>query len=243
MAKTAVLYRMWTDQHLCPFGLKSKDLLQRQGFEVEDHLLRTRGEQDAFKSEHGVETTPQTFIDGDRIGGFDDLRRFFGKQVKDKDATTYAPVVTIFGMAAAMAAAASWAVFDAIITVRGAEWFVAFAMCLLAVQKLRDVDGFANGFLGYDLLARRVVRYAYVYPWAEGIAGVLMIAGTLLWIAAPLALFIGGIGAVSVIRAVYIEKRELRCACVGGDSNVPLGFISLTENLMMVGMGLWMAFR
>lgn len=243
MAKTAVLYRMCTDQHLCPFGLKSKDLLQRQGFEVEDHLLRTRGEQDAFKAEHGVKTTPQTFIDGDRIGGFDDLRRFFGKQVKDKDATTYAPVVAIFGMAAAMAAAASWAVFDAIVTVRGAEWFVASAMCLLAVQKLRDVDGFANGFLGYDLLARRVVRYAYVYPWAEGIAGVLMIAGTLLWIAAPLALFIGGIGAVSVIRAVYIEKRELRCACVGGDSNVPLGFISLTENLMMVGMGLWMAFR
>lgn len=243
MAKTAVLYRMCTDQHLCPFGLKSKDLLQRQGFEVEDHLLRTRGEQDAFKAEHGVKTTPQTFIDGDRIGGFDDLRRFFGKQVKDKDATTYAPVVAIFGMAAAMAVAASWAVFGAIVTVRGAEWFVAFAMCLLAVQKLRDVDGFANGFLGYDLLARRVVRYAYVYPWAEGIAGVLMIAGTLLWIAAPLALFIGGIGAVSVIRAVYIEKRELRCACVGGDSNVPLGFISLTENLMMVGMGLWMAFR
>lgn len=243
MAKTAVLYRMCTDQHLCPFGLKSKDLLQRQGFEVEDHLLRTRGEQDEFKAEHGVKTTPQTFIDGERIGGFDDLRRFFGKQVKDKDATTYAPVVAIFGMAAAMAVAASWAVFGAIVTVRGAEWFVAFAMCLLAVQKLRDVDGFANGFLGYDLLARRVVRYAYVYPWAEGIAGVLMIAGTLLWIAAPLALFIGGIGAVSMIRAVYIEKRELRCACVGGDSNVPLGFISLTENLMMVGMGLWMAFR
>jgi hypothetical protein len=41
---------------------------------------------------------------------------------------------------------------------------------------------------------------------------------------------------VSVFKAVYIDRRELKCACVGGDSNVPLGPISLTENLMMVGM-------
>ena len=49
------------------------------------------------------------------------------------------------------------------------------------------------------------------------------------------------IGAVSVFKAVYVDKRELKCACVGGDSNVPLGFISLTENVMMVAMAIWMA--
>jgi hypothetical protein len=40
-----------------------------------------------------------------------------------------------------------------------------------------------------------------------------------------------------VIKAVCIDKRELECACVGGNSNVPLGFISLTENLSMIAMG------
>ncbi|MDZ4761407.1 MAG: hypothetical protein SGJ21_10075, partial [Alphaproteobacteria bacterium] len=59
-------------------------------------------------------------------------------------------------------------------------------------------------------------------------------------ISAPLALFIGGIGAVSVFKAVYLDKRELKCACVGGASNVPLGFLSLTENLMMIAMAVWM---
>jgi len=53
-------------------------------------------------------------------------------------------------------------------------------------------------------------------------------------------LLIGSIGAVSVFKAVYLDKRELKCACVGGDSKVPLGFVSLTENLMMVAMGCWM---
>jgi hypothetical protein len=48
------------------------------------------------------------------------------------------------------------------------------------------------------------------------------------------------VGAVSVFKAFYADKRELKCACVGGNSNVPLEFISLTENLMMVAMALWM---
>ena len=79
-----------------------------------------------------------------------------------------------------------------------------------------------------------------IYPFAEALAGILMISGALSWISIPVALFIGSIGAVSVFKAVYIDKRELKCACVGGDSNVPLGFISLTENLMMIAMALWM---
>ena len=95
-------------------------------------------------------------------------------------------------------------------------------------------------FLNYDLLARRVVPYSYVYPFGELLAGVLMVAGAMLWLAIPVALFIGTVGAVSVLKAVYIDKRELKCACVGGGSNVPLGFVSLTENLMMIAMGLWM---
>ncbi|MEE3190613.1 MAG: glutaredoxin, partial [Pseudomonadota bacterium] len=57
---------------------------------------------------------------------------------------------------------------------------------------------------------------------------------------ALVALFIASIGAASVYKAVYIQKRELKCACVGGNSNVPLGAISMTENLMMVGMAIWM---
>jgi hypothetical protein len=95
-------------------------------------------------------------------------------------------------------------------------------------------------FLGYDLLAQRWVRYSYLYPFAEFGAGVLMIAGVLTWLSAPVALVIGTIGAVSVFKAVYIDKRDLKCACVGGDSNVPLGFVSLTENLMMIAMAIWM---
>jgi glutaredoxin len=238
--RRATLYRMVMDEHVCPYGFKAKDLLRRQGYTVEDKWLTSREATDAFKAEHGVKTTPQTFIEGERIGGYDDLRRHFGKTVADPKATTYKPVIALFSMTALMALAASYAVYADPFTVRAAEWFIAFSMAVLALLKLQNVESFATMFLNYDLLARRWVPYSYIYPFAEALAGVLMIAGALNWLSIPVALFIGTIGAVSVFKAVYIDRRELKCACVGGNSNVPLGFVSLTENLMMVGMALWM---
>ena len=123
---------------------------------------------------------------------------------------------------------------------QAAEWFVSLSMALLAIQKLQDLRSFSTMFLNYDLLARRWVRYGYIYPFGEALAGILMVAHVLPIISVPVALFIGTVGAVSVFKAVYVDKRELKCACVGGNSNVPLGFVSLTENLFMIGMGLWM---
>ena len=243
MSQTAVLYRMVMDDHLCPYGLKSKDLLEREGFFVEDHQLTSKNETEAFKKERAVETTPQAFINGKRIGGYEALREYFGKPTKGEGEISYQPVAAVFVTAALMALAASWASFGSLFTVRAAEWFIAFSMCILAILKLRDVESFSTMFLNYDLLARRWVRYGYVYPFAEAFVGILMIAGVLTWISSPIALFIGTVGAVSVIKAVYVDKRELKCACVGGDTNVPLGAISLTENLMMIGMAIWMGIK
>lgn len=239
MPKTAQLYRMVMPDHLCPFGLKSKDLLEREGYVVEDHPLTTREETDAFKEKYGVKTTPQTFIEGERIGGYDDLMVHFGKKDPSGDGTSYQPVIAIFAVAALMALGLSWASFGTFLSLRAFEWFIAISMCFLAVQKLQDVEKFSTMFLNYDLLARRFVPYGKIYPFGEALAGILMVAGALWWISGPVALFIGTIGAASVFKAVYIDKRELKCACVGGGSNVPLGFVSLTENLMMMAMGTW----
>lgn len=238
--RRATLYRMVMPEHTCPWGLKAKYFLEREGFTVDDHWLRTREETEAFKKEHGVSTTPQTFIDGKRIGGYEDLRRALGKPLPDPKAITYRPVIALFAITALMALAVSMAVFGTPFTWRALAWFIAFSMAVLALLKLQDVETFSSMFLNYDLLARRWVPYAYIYPYAEAFAGILMIAGVLVWLSAPVALFIGGIGAVSVFKAVYIDKRELKCACVGGASKVPLGFVSLTENLMMIAMAVWM---
>jgi len=240
MTKTATLHRMVMTDHMCPFGLKAKDLLERNGYAVDDQHLTSRDAVDAFKAKHDVKTTPQIFIGDKRIGGFDDLSAYFGKQVKDKNAVTYRPVIALFSVAAMLAIAVTWLAQDTVFVGQTVGWFIAISMVLLGLQKLQDVEKFATMFLNYDLLAQRWVRYGYVYPFVETAAGVLMLAGVWTWLSAPAALIVASIGAISVFKAVYIDKREIKCACVGGDSRVPLGFVSLTENLMMVGMAIYM---
>lgn len=226
--------------HTCPYGLKSLHLLKKHGYSVQDNHLTTREETDAFKAEYNVETTPQAFIGDERIGGYTELRKHFGQKVLESGDTTYKPVVAIFAvgflLAIAVGVLTNWSMGYVMVL----PHFISITMVLLALMKLRDVEGFSTMFLNYDVLAKRWVPYGYIYPYAELTAGLLMFAGVLSIVSIPLALFIGGIGAWSVFKAVYLEKRELKCACVGGDTNVPLGFVSLTENLMMLGMAVWM---
>ena len=242
MNKKAILYRMVTDNHICPFGLRSKDLLEREGYNIDDRPLTSREETDAFKTKYNVKTTPQTFINDERIGGYDDLRTYFGKGEAGQTGTTYTPVIAIFSVAALLALAFQYTVAGAYFSIRTLMLFIAFSMSLLAVQKLKDLFSFTNSFITYDLLAMKWLRYGYIYPFVEAYAGIGMVAQLPALAVAPFSLFIGSVGAVSVVKAVYIDKRELKCACVGGDSNVPLGFVSLTENLFMIAGALLMFF-
>ena len=71
--KRAILYRMVLPDHTCPYGVRAKQLLEDSGYAVDDQVLKSRDEVEAFKAKHGVNTTPQVFIDDKRIGGSDDL--------------------------------------------------------------------------------------------------------------------------------------------------------------------------
>jgi len=240
MKKQASIYRMVTPEHLCPWGIKAYDLLKRNGYEIEDHHLKTMKANTDYKKENGYDETPQIFIEGKNLGGYDALREQLGKGPDPKEGKTYQPVIAVFAVTFLMALTTCWASLGLLSVIRVLELFIAFSMGVLGILKLQDLQSFATGFIQYDVIARRYVPYSYVYPFVEAGAGILMIAGLATWIAAPAALFVSTVGAASVIKAVYIEKRDINCACVGGGSSVPLGFISLTENLMMIAMSLWM---
>ena len=76
----ATLHRMVLPDHVCPFGVRAKQVLEQAGYEIEDHQLTTRAEVDAFKEEHGLRTTPLIFIGEEKIGGSDDLERWLAQQ-------------------------------------------------------------------------------------------------------------------------------------------------------------------
>lgn len=77
--RTAQLYRMILPDHTCPFGVRAKELLESAGYEVDDQILSSREEVDAFKEKHGVDTTPQVFVEGERIGGSAELEQYLSR--------------------------------------------------------------------------------------------------------------------------------------------------------------------
>jgi len=231
---------MVTPKHFCPWGIKAWDLLKRHGYQVEDHHLTSSDANNEYKQANGYDETPQIFIEGERVGGYDALREHLGLGPDPIEGKTYQPVIAIFAVTFLMALTVCWASLGTLEIIRVLELFIAISMCVLGILKLQNLQSFATGFVQYDFIARRYVPYSYVYPFVEAGAGILMIAGLFTWLAAPAALIVSTIGAISVIKAVYIDKRDLNCACVGGGSQVPLGFISLTENLMMIAMAIWM---
>ena len=210
---------------------------KKNNFLIVDNQLRNKEEADAFKAQHHVKTTPQIFIDDKRIGGFSDLEIFLGEKSRTENKSSYRPIIMIFGATFLMACAMQTENFIKLNLFQLIKDFFAFSMCVLAILKLKDTNSFLNQFITYDLLAMRFLSYGSLYPFLEFFVGLGMISGMNPYATGLLSLCIGTIGAVSVVKAVYFEKRDLKCACVGGDSNVPLGAISLIENFMMIAMG------
>ena len=78
--RTATIHRMVLPDHICPFGVRAKQMLEEAGYEVEDHQLKSREQVDAFKAKHGLRTTPLIFMGNERIGGSDDLEKWLSAQ-------------------------------------------------------------------------------------------------------------------------------------------------------------------
>lgn len=164
VSKKATIFRMVTPDHLCPWGIKSKDLLKRNGYEVEDHLLETKEEVENYKKENGYDKTPQILIEGENIGGYDQLREHLGLGPDPKEGGTYQPVVAVFAVTFPMALTTCWAIEGGLEIFRTLELFIAFSMCVLGILKLRDLMSFATGFVKYDLVARHYVPIPMYIP-------------------------------------------------------------------------------
>jgi glutaredoxin len=224
------LYRMDLPDHACPWGLRAVRLLQERHIPFEDHRLTSAEEVEAFKAARGVATTPQVFAVDGRIGGYTDLAVRLGVRPEAAD-LSYAPLVAVFLTAGLMA----------LVLAAGMSGFMGFAICLLAMLKLMDVQAFAASFRTYDLLSQRWPLWGRLYPGIELLVGL----GVLLQpeptasaqLVGAMAVWLGAMGMVSVAKAVFIDHLALNCACGGGNSKTPLGVVSFAENLIMAAMG------
>jgi len=147
-----------------------------------------------------------------------------GSQISD-----YWPLIALVGVSALAGLALSS---------REVPWMAAFMgvfLCIFALLKIFDLKGFRRGFKLYDLLARRVPNYAFVYPFVELGLGLAFLSGiapiATAWVTVVVFAF-GTLGVISALR----RGLDIDCPCMGSILSVPLSTVTLTEDLAMVVM-------
>ncbi|MBS0616271.1 MAG: hypothetical protein JSR58_06960 [Verrucomicrobia bacterium] len=119
------------------------------------------------------------------------------------------------------------------------HYFMGFFFCQFAMLKLFNVSGFAEGFEMYDLVAKKLRGYALVYPFIELGLGLSYLAFFRPMLTYTITVIVMGVSAIGVVRALR-KGLDVRCACMGTVLNVPLSTVTLTEDLVMGVMALWM---
>ena len=120
---------------------------------------------------------------------------------------------------------------------RSMNHFMAGFFLVFSFFKLLDIRGFAESYQMYDLVAKKIPVYAKVYPFIELTLGAFYLSGAVtpaLYIA---TILIMGVGAIGVLRSL-LNKQKIRCACLGTVLNLPLGNITLFEDVLMIVMPL-----
>lgn len=113
--------------------------------------------------------------------------------------------------------------------------FMAGFFIVFSFFKFLDLKGFAESYATYDLLAKRVNGYGYVYPFIELALGIAYLTAFNPFITNIATVLVMGFSSIGVIQSV-LDKKKIQCACLGTVFNLPMSTITIIEDLFMVLM-------
>lgn len=113
--------------------------------------------------------------------------------------------------------------------------FMGLFYIIFSFFKMLDLKGFPNSFRMYDPLAKRIPIYAKVYPFIETVLGLMFLMRFEITIALWITIFVLGTTTIGVAK-VLLNKKSLRCACLGTALKLPMSEATLIENTIMIVM-------
>jgi cation transport ATPase len=119
----------------------------------------------------------------------------------------------------------------------GMNYFMAGFFLVFSFFKMLDLKGFASSYAMYDVLARRVPVYGYVYPFIELALGVAYLTGFAPFATNLATLVVMGFSSIGVIQSV-MNRKKIKCACLGAVFNLPMSTVTIVEDLLMVAMAI-----
>ena len=117
--------------------------------------------------------------------------------------------------------------------------FMAGFFLVFSFFKLLDLRGFASSYSMYDLLAKKIPAYGFIYPFIELALGAWYLLAYRPMLVNTITLIVMGFSSIGVILAV-MSKQKIRCACLGTGFNLPMTTVTIIEDLLMAAMAAWM---
>lgn len=157
-------------------------------------------------------------------------------QSPSKSPSTYRPLIILLGYLLLVIAAANVmnGGFNAALSMRlfMGGFFVAFSFF-----KMLDLRGFSDAYRSYDLVAKALPAYGFVYPFIELILGLAYLANLEPWWVNAVTALVMGVSLLGVLKAV-LSKKAIRCACLGTVFNLPMSTVTIIEDGLMLAMAL-----
>lgn len=108
-------------------------------------------------------------------------------------------------------------------------------LILFGILKLYDLNKFSEIFLKYNIISQHFSIYSYIYPFIEIILGIFLFINHYLRITYFFIGIIMSISLISVSISLY-KGKKLRCGCLGSFFHLPLSYVTISENILMLFM-------
>ncbi len=148
--------------------------------------------------------------------------------------TSYFPLLLILLYLLGIVAAIEW-MQGSFQFERAMRHFMAGFFLVFSFFKLLNLTAFADSYQMYDIVARRSRLYAFAYPFIELILGLAYVINVQPRVTNAITLVVMGISTIGVLQSI-LNKKKIRCACLGAVFNLPMSVVTLVEDLLMVGM-------
>jgi len=117
--------------------------------------------------------------------------------------------------------------------------FMGLFYIVFSFFKMLDLKGFPESFRMYDPLAKRIPIYGLIYPFIETALGLMFLMRFEVNIALIVTLIVLGITTIGVTKTL-LDKKSIRCACLGTALKLPMTEATFIENAIMIVMAILM---
>jgi len=151
---------------------------------------------------------------------------------------TYKPILLIFGYIAAISIIAA-TLFTGFNLWEGMRIFMAGFFLIFSFFKLLDLNGFADSYSMYDIVAKKIRQWGYIYAFVELALGLAYATNFQPVIVNYVTLVVMSVSIIGVLQSVF-NKRKIKCACLGAVFNLPMSTITIIEDALMISMSIAM---